>query len=82
VKPVQRLRSIVFFRPWIKEKLNQGVTLVVDRYAFSGVAFTSAKEVSVAWPPVRMSGVWTTDLPSSGVWVTSGTYLTPASFSL
>lgn len=33
-------------RPLIKEKLKQGVTLVVDRYAFSGVAFTSAKEVS------------------------------------
>ena len=34
------------FRPLIKEKLHQGITLVVDRYAFSGVAFTSAKEVS------------------------------------
>ncbi|EGV95337.1 Thymidylate kinase [Cricetulus griseus] len=32
-------------RPLIKAKLNQGVTLVLDRYAFSGVAFTSAKEV-------------------------------------
>lgn len=29
--------------PLIKEKLEQGVSLVVDRYAFSGVAFTSAK---------------------------------------
>uniref|UniRef100_UPI00398E907D thymidylate kinase-like n=1 Tax=Pristiophorus japonicus TaxID=55135 RepID=UPI00398E907D len=29
--------------PLIKEKLQQGVTLIVDRYAFSGVAFTSAK---------------------------------------
>nr|XP_023678059.1 thymidylate kinase [Paramormyrops kingsleyae] len=29
--------------PLIKKKLQQGVTLVVDRYAFSGVAFTSAK---------------------------------------
>ncbi|KAF6113531.1 deoxythymidylate kinase [Phyllostomus discolor] len=28
----------------MKEKLSQGVTLIVDRYAFSGVAFTSAKE--------------------------------------
>ncbi|XP_074172733.1 thymidylate kinase isoform X2 [Rhinolophus sinicus] len=34
--------------PLIKEKLSQGVTLVVDRYAFSGVAFTSAKEVRLA----------------------------------
>ncbi|KAM9385928.1 thymidylate kinase isoform 2-T2 [Pholidichthys leucotaenia] len=29
--------------PLMKKKLEQGVTLVVDRYAFSGVAFTSAK---------------------------------------
>ncbi|XP_029472301.1 thymidylate kinase isoform X2 [Rhinatrema bivittatum] len=36
--------------PLIKEKLNNGVTLVVDRYAFSGVAFTSAKEkFSLEW---------------------------------
>uniref|UniRef100_A0A8C0D1B3 Thymidylate kinase n=3 Tax=Mysticeti TaxID=9761 RepID=A0A8C0D1B3_BALMU len=36
--------------PLIKEKLSQGVTLVVDRYAFSGVAFTSAKEnFSLDW---------------------------------
>ncbi|XP_021779946.1 thymidylate kinase isoform X2 [Papio anubis] len=38
--------------PLIKEKLSQGVTLIVDRYAFSGVAFTGAKEVSATWPPV------------------------------
>lgn len=30
----------------MKEKLHQGITVVVDRYAFSGVAFTSAKGVS------------------------------------
>ncbi|KAF7243207.1 Thymidylate kinase [Varanus komodoensis] len=36
--------------PSIKEKLNQGITLIVDRYAFSGVAFTSAKEnFSLEW---------------------------------
>ncbi|XP_010121077.1 PREDICTED: thymidylate kinase, partial [Chlamydotis macqueenii] len=32
--------------PLMKDKLHQGITLVVDRYAFSGVAFTSAKELS------------------------------------
>lgn len=36
-----------FHRPLIKKKLEQGTTLVVDRYAFSGVAFTSAKPVSL-----------------------------------
>ncbi|MGH0154333.1 UNVERIFIED_CONTAM: hypothetical protein FKN15_027170 [Acipenser sinensis] len=36
--------------PLIKEKLEQGVHLIVDRYAFSGVAFTSAKPgMSVDW---------------------------------
>uniref|UniRef100_A0A8B9NRP8 Thymidylate kinase n=1 Tax=Apteryx owenii TaxID=8824 RepID=A0A8B9NRP8_APTOW len=30
--------------PLMKDKLHQGITLVVDRYAFSGVAFTSAKQ--------------------------------------
>ena len=39
--------SVLFVtRPLIKEKLDQGISLVVDRYAFSGVAFTSAKPVS------------------------------------
>ncbi|XP_007884995.1 thymidylate kinase isoform X1 [Callorhinchus milii] len=36
--------------PLIKEKLQQGITLIVDRYAFSGVAFTSAKpEFTLTW---------------------------------
>ncbi|XP_030877888.1 thymidylate kinase-like isoform X2 [Leptonychotes weddellii] len=43
-------KHALFFRPLIKKKLSQGVTLVVDRYAFSGVAFTSAKEnFSLDW---------------------------------
>ncbi|XP_034387064.1 thymidylate kinase [Cyclopterus lumpus] len=29
--------------PLMRKKLEQGITLIVDRYAFSGVAFTSAK---------------------------------------
>ncbi|GCB76061.1 hypothetical protein scyTo_0020434, partial [Scyliorhinus torazame] len=37
-------------RPLIKEKLQQGVTLILDRYAFSGVAFTSAKpDFTLEW---------------------------------
>lgn len=38
----------------MKKKLDQGITLVVDRYAFSGVAFTSAKPVSVLWKPTSV----------------------------
>lgn len=45
------LGHVLSSRPFIKEKLSQGVNLVVDRYAFSGVAFTSAKEVSAAGQP-------------------------------
>ncbi|KAI8389479.1 thymidylate kinase-like protein [Blakeslea trispora] len=33
----------------LKDKLNQGKTLVVDRYAFSGVAFSSAKGLDLDW---------------------------------
>ncbi|KAM8888163.1 thymidylate kinase [Synchiropus picturatus] len=36
--------------PLMKKKLEQGITLVVDRYAFSGVAFTGAKPgFSLEW---------------------------------
>lgn len=31
----------------MKRLLMSGVSLVVDRYAFSGVAFTAAKQVSL-----------------------------------
>lgn len=43
-KSVTIFFSLLVFRTLMKEKLHQGITLVVDRYAFSGVAFTSAKE--------------------------------------
>ncbi|XP_071476866.1 thymidylate kinase-like [Diadema antillarum] len=36
--------------PLMKRKLMEGTTLVVDRYAFSGVAFTAAKEgIDIEW---------------------------------
>nr|XP_047138630.1 LOW QUALITY PROTEIN: thymidylate kinase-like [Hydra vulgaris] len=35
--------------PLIKENIASGVTLVVDRYAYSGVAFTSAKGYDMLW---------------------------------
>lgn len=40
------LFNICNHRPLMKKKLEQGTTLVLDRYSFSGVAFTSAKPVS------------------------------------
>jgi len=35
--------------PTMREKLNEGITLVVDRYAYSGVAFTAAKGLDMEW---------------------------------
>lgn len=48
-------QSVLFsyFRPLMKQKLEQGINLVVDRYAFSGVAFTSAKPVSATVAPIQ-----------------------------
>lgn len=36
-------------RKTIEEKLKKGITLVIDRYAFSGVAFSTAKGLDFAW---------------------------------
>ena len=36
---------VVFPRPRIKQLIERGTMVVMDRYAFSGVAFTAAKEV-------------------------------------
>eukprot|EP00658_Telonema_sp_P-2_P077346 TRINITY_DN6969_c0_g2_i5.p1 TRINITY_DN6969_c0_g2~~TRINITY_DN6969_c0_g2_i5.p1 ORF type:complete len:163 (-),score=58.94 TRINITY_DN6969_c0_g2_i5:84-572(-) len=33
----------------MKRKMSQGINLVVDRYAFSGVAFTAAKGLDREW---------------------------------
>jgi len=35
--------------PQIKKALTDGVTLIVDRYAFSGVAFSAAKGLDLEW---------------------------------
>lgn len=37
------------FEDIIKKKLEEGVTLVVDRYSFSGVAYSAVKGVPVDW---------------------------------
>jgi len=40
------LKCAVLCSPEMKRILHSGKSLVVDRYAFSGVAFTAAKKVS------------------------------------
>ena len=36
-----------YYSHYIMEQLHQGTNLVLDRYAYSGVAFSSAKQVSL-----------------------------------
>jgi len=43
--------------PMVREKLEAGVTLVVDRYAYSGVAFTAAKGLELRWLKTCDSGL-------------------------
>eukprot|EP00048_Salpingoeca_helianthica_P021564 m.13076 g.13076 ORF g.13076 m.13076 type:complete len:211 (+) comp6121_c0_seq1:27-659(+) len=44
------------------QKLRAGVTLVLDRYAFSGVAFTAAKGLSIDWCRTPDAGLPAPDL--------------------
>ncbi|KAL9554503.1 hypothetical protein PS6_003373 [Mucor atramentarius] len=46
----------------LSEKLNNGITLVVDRYAFSGVAFSSAKGLDLEWCRNPDIGLLTPDI--------------------
>lgn len=49
-------------RKTLSEKLNNGITLVVDRYAFSGVAFSSAKGLDLEWCRNPDIGLLTPDI--------------------
>ncbi|KAI9259875.1 deoxythymidylate kinase-like protein [Sporodiniella umbellata] len=46
----------------IENKLNENITLVVDRYAFSGVAFSAAKGLDLAWCQYPDKGLISPDL--------------------
>ncbi|XP_066182211.1 thymidylate kinase isoform X4 [Sylvia atricapilla] len=50
--------------PMMKEKLHQGITVVVDRYAFSGVAFTSAKGLVTCRPQPCRCHPWEAGMAS------------------
>lgn len=39
----------------MEAKLRSGTTLIVDRYSYSGVAFTSAKGLDIEWCKVQSS---------------------------
>lgn len=38
----------------MEEKLKTGTTLIVDRYSYSGVAFSSAKGLDIGWCKVKI----------------------------
>jgi dTMP kinase len=46
----------------MENKLNQGVNLIVDRYAYSGVVFSSAKGLDLEWCKNPDRGLLTPDL--------------------
>ncbi|CAL5386151.1 unnamed protein product [Camellia sinensis] len=49
-KSIFRVLSVSFFNISLMEsKLRSGTTLIVDRYSFSGVAFSSAKGLDFEW---------------------------------
>ena len=38
----------------MEKKLRMGTTLIVDRYSYSGVAFSSAKGLDIEWCKVKL----------------------------
>lgn len=49
-------------KDWMQSKLQQGVTLVVDRYSYSGVAFSAAKGLDLEWCKQPETGLPAPDL--------------------
>ncbi|KAF7839453.1 Thymidylate kinase [Senna tora] len=42
----------------METKLKTGTTLIVDRYSYSGVAFSSAKGLDLEWSKMLLGGVF------------------------
>ncbi|GMQ10003.1 hypothetical protein CsSME_00053182 [Camellia sinensis var. sinensis] len=49
-------------RSLMENKLRSGTTLIVDRYSFSGVAFSSAKGLDIEWCKAPEMGLLAPDL--------------------
>ncbi|XP_071909910.1 thymidylate kinase-like [Coffea arabica] len=49
-------------RSLMEDKLRCGTTLIVDRYSYSGVAFSSAKELDLLWCKTPEKGLLAPDL--------------------
>lgn len=46
----------------IEKLLNEGTTLIVDRYSYSGVAFSAAKGLDINWCKAPEAGLFKPDL--------------------
>ncbi|CAJ2645378.1 unnamed protein product [Trifolium pratense] len=46
----------------METKLKSGITLIVDRYSYSGVAFSSAKGLNIEWCKALKIGLLALDL--------------------
>lgn len=46
----------------MEEKLSKGITLILDRYAYSGVAYSSAKGLDLDWCKAPDHGLLKPDL--------------------
>lgn len=51
------------YRSLMEAKLKSGTTLIVDRYSYSGVAFSSAKGLDIQWCKVKTHLVYSAILP-------------------
>ncbi|KAH8969909.1 hypothetical protein BDL97_02G058600 [Sphagnum fallax] len=56
------LGKTYYGRALMEAKLRVGATLVVDRYSYSGVAFSAAKGLDLNWCKAREAGLLAPDL--------------------
>ncbi|KAG0630253.1 hypothetical protein M758_1G165400 [Ceratodon purpureus] len=50
----ERLYCLHILKSLMEAKLKEGITLVIDRYSYSGVAFSAAKGLALDWCKVRI----------------------------
>ncbi|KAK9117475.1 hypothetical protein Sjap_016422 [Stephania japonica] len=55
-------KGFPYFMSLMESKLKSGTTLIVDRYSYSGVAFSSAKGLDIEWCKAPERGLLAPDL--------------------
>ena len=56
-KRIDSLNQKLVCLSFCSEKLKSGTTVIIDRYAFSGVAFSAAKGLDLDWCKVRVTEI-------------------------